>query len=95
MTFSKMLLLLIMVALFEHNSTVYAHNGLIYNGKLFKSEDYPFVIHLRIKLTETSYEICTGSLIKKLLVLTAAHCCYNFPIADMQVSMTSLNFNCI
>ncbi|XP_060882151.1 venom peptide isomerase heavy chain-like [Metopolophium dirhodum] len=79
-----------MVALFEHNSTVYIHNGLIFNGTLFIPKDYPYVVSIRIKLQkDTDYNICTGSLLNKFLVLTAGHCCYRHQANKIQVCQGS------
>ncbi|CAI6356653.1 unnamed protein product [Macrosiphum euphorbiae] len=93
MTFSEILLLLIMVALFEYNSTLYVHNGLVYNGKQFKSKDYPYVMFLRLEKTNPlSKNRCTGSLIQKLLVLTAAHCCVGYEPTGIKVCQGSMYF---
>ncbi|XP_016657791.1 mast cell protease 1-like [Acyrthosiphon pisum] len=78
MSISIILLLLIIVVLFENISTFHLPNGLIYNGTIFKSEDYPYVMYLRIFYTPVmkDYTKCTGTLVKKMFILTAAHCCH-------------------
>lgn len=93
MTISIMLSLLIIVVLFEHISTFHFPNGLIYRGEIFKSEDYPYVMFLKFWNSPKSYSGCTGTLVKKMFVLTAAHCCHERTESDIQVNITALNVN--
>jgi len=89
------LLLLIIVVLFEHISTFYLPHGLIHNGTIFKSEDYPYVMFLRFGTTPVNYEKCTGTLVRAMFVLTAAHCCHEKDKSLIQVNITMLNVNFI
>lgn len=96
MTFSIIVLLLTIVALFENNSTSFIHNGLIYNGEILNMKHYPYITFIRLfNQTKKKYNTCTGTMVKKLFLLTAGHCCYGFNISDIEVSITSLHFNCI
>lgn len=90
MRISIILLLLIIVALFEHHSTFHFYNGLIYNGEIFDSHKYPYIMFLKFKYGPKKYSKCTGSLIQKLLVLTAAHCCSHFKETDVEVNIIIL-----
>ncbi|XP_022170048.1 chymotrypsin-1-like [Myzus persicae] len=84
MTISIILFLLIIVSLFEHNSTFHFNNGLIYNGKIFDIKKYPYVMCLKF-YNGPEYSGCTGSLVKKKFVLTAAHCCHGQKASGVQV----------
>lgn len=89
MIFSIILLLLTVVALFENNSTSFIHNGLIYNGEILNSTDYPYVMYISLfNESSKSYSSCTGTLVKKLFVMTAGHCCHGFNISGIEVSIT-------
>ncbi|XP_008179025.1 mast cell protease 2-like isoform X1 [Acyrthosiphon pisum] len=90
MNCSIILLLLIIVALIEHNSTFYFHNGLVYNGEKLNSTEYPFVMYIELhNKTSKNYTSCTGTLVKKLFVLTAGHCCFNFSATEIQICQGS------
>ncbi|XP_015372214.1 PREDICTED: glandular kallikrein-3, submandibular-like [Diuraphis noxia] len=89
MGISIILLLLIIMALFEHLSTFHFNNGLIYNGEIFNSDKYPYIMFLKFKNGPKSFSGCTGSLIQKLFVLTAAHCCHGHEEIDVEVSQGS------
>jgi len=97
MKIAIILLLLIIVALFKHNSTFPFNNGLVYKGTIFKSEDYPYVMYLRMwdKNRAKKYESCTGSLVKELFILTAGRCCTGYTVHDLEVSITELHSNYI
>lgn len=95
MRISIILLLLIIVALFEHHSTFHFNNGLIYNGEIFDGDKYPYIMFLKFKNGPKSFSGCTGSLIQKLLVLTAAHCCYGHTESDVEVNIIILYFSCV
>eukprot|EP00102_Acyrthosiphon_pisum_P019998 XP_016657208.1 PREDICTED: chymotrypsin-1-like [Acyrthosiphon pisum] len=83
--------LLIIVALFEHNSTFHFNNGLVYKGTIFKSNDYPYVMYLRMwdKNRTKEYVACTASLVKSLFILTAGHCCNGYTVYDLEVCQGS------
>jgi len=76
------LLLTIKKALFELNSNNNINNRLIANGTEYDPIEYPYVMYLEIEDT-----LCTGSLIHKWYVLTAAHCCYGFNMKIIKVSI--------
>jgi len=99
MTFLIIVLLLItIVTLSEHNSTSNVHSGLVYKGKRFKMVDYPYVMYVKSwhgppEQERRPYGSCTGTLVNKLFVLTAGHCCIK--TTEMEVSIIKLHFNCI
>jgi len=70
------LLLLIKKALFELNSTNNINKRLVANGTEYDTSKYPYVLYIRTFCDKNMrrYATCTGSLIHKLYVLTAAHC---------------------
>lgn len=83
------LLLTIKKALFELNSTNNINKRLIADGTEYDASKYPFVVCIKIftdKNMETN-SICTGSLIHKLYVLTAAHCVYGEDKSLLQVNI--------
>jgi len=75
-------LLTIKEALFELNSNKNINKRLIANGTEYDASKYPYVVFLTIGQT-----LCTGSLIHKLYVLTAAHCCYGRDASIFKVSI--------
>ncbi|KAL4100647.1 hypothetical protein QTP88_020682 [Uroleucon formosanum] len=91
MTISIILLLLMIVVLSENNSTFPLNNGFIYRGDTFKSKDYPYIMYLRFwSVPKTKgYGSCTGSLVKKLFILTAGHCCNGHTVDDIEVCQGS------
>lgn len=70
------------------NSTYNSNTGLVFNGQKYNPEEYPYVVTIkinsRIKMT---HGICTGTLIKPLYVLTAAHCTWDTIPSQYQVSI--------
>lgn len=86
------------VVLSENNSTFPLNNGFIYRGDTFKSKDYPYIMYLRFwSVPKTKgYGSCTGSLVKKLFILTAGHCCNGHTVDDIEVRVvTKLHFKCV
>ncbi|KAE9533030.1 hypothetical protein AGLY_009458 [Aphis glycines] len=89
------LLLTIKKALFELNSTNNINKRLIADGTEYDASKYPFVVCIKI-FTDKTMEInsiCTGSLIHKLYVLTAAHCVYGEDKSLLQVYLGSAENN--
>jgi len=80
MKISIILFLLIILALFEEYL-------LIFNGKEFTTEDYPYIMIVRCK-GESTDSLCTGSLISELFVLTAQRCTYGRTENDVDVIIT-------
>ncbi|XP_026816033.1 chymotrypsin-1-like [Rhopalosiphum maidis] len=86
MRIALILLLVIKVAKFEVNVTkLNIHEGLVYNGQSYNVDDYPYVISIKIKYPNHTKKTCSGSLIKKLFVLTSAHCVYGIDIDYIKV----------
>lgn len=82
MQITLVLLLLIKVAISELNSNNDTNKELIFNGKIYNRDEYPFVVFYDIQNGKFS---CTGSLIRTLYVLTAAHCTYGEDKTKIQV----------
>jgi len=80
------LLLTIKVLTFELNVTKQIPKGLIYNGKRYDVDDYPYVVSITIPYPHNIKETCAGSLIHKLLVLTTAHCVYDIDYNFIKVN---------
>lgn len=77
MRITLILLLVIKVVTFEVNATNHdIYKGLIYNGQNYSVDDYPYVVSIKIKYPNQTKKTCSGTLIKKLFVLTSAHCVY-------------------
>lgn len=76
------LLLTVKKALFEFNSNNNINKRLIANGTEYDASKYPYVVFIDLGMSS-----CTGSLLHKLYVLTAAHCCYGIDISLIKVSI--------
>ncbi|XP_025208236.1 chymotrypsin-1-like [Melanaphis sacchari] len=86
MRIALILLLIIEIAKFEVNVTKHnIYRGLIYNGRSYSEDDYPFVISIKIKYPNHTKKTCSGSLLKKLFVLTSVHCVYGIDIDYIEV----------
>jgi len=88
MRITIILLLSIKVALFEYNSTNNTNTGLIANGEIYNRDDYPYVVSIQINKPKNMMETCTGTLVKELYVLTAAHCAYGIKKETIEVKYT-------
>jgi len=89
MRIALILLLLFKVTLFEFKSTKHIHKVPVDDDdvNIFKIEDYPYVMSLKILLLNKRVETCTGSLVTELFVLTAAHCVYDKDKKDIKVNI--------
>ncbi|XP_015378655.1 PREDICTED: collagenase-like, partial [Diuraphis noxia] len=85
MQIAFILLLSFKVALSESKSIKHTHKGLITNREMYKVEDYPYVMSVKVLIPNKKMETCTGSLLSELLVLTAAHCIYGKDKRDLKV----------
>lgn len=77
---------------FEENVSNHENKGFIANGEVYDVEKYPFVVCLVIKVVRKKIKaksLCTGSLISRLFVLTAAHCTVNVTASDINVFQRS------
>lgn len=98
MTFLIILFLSIIIAvLSEYNLISHVPSGIMYKGERFYMKDYPYIMLVKSwkvpKRDYGPYATCTGSLVRKMFVLTAGHCCVG--IKDIDVSITTLYFNFI
>lgn len=53
------------------------NKGLIANGVFYNPLEYPYVVTFTYAVNENSIVSCTGTLLTKLFVLTAAHCTHD------------------
>jgi len=88
MRIAFILLLTFKVALSKSKSTKHIHKGLIRNGNMYNVEDYPYVMSLKVFLSNNRIATCTGSLLTELFVLTAAHCVYGKDKRNLKVNMS-------
>lgn len=87
MRIALILLLFFKVALSESKSTKHIHKGLITNEEIYKVEDYPYIMSVKVLLPNKKIDTCTGSLLTELFVLTAAHCIYGKDKKDLKVNI--------
>ncbi|XP_050522634.1 kallikrein-6-like [Daktulosphaira vitifoliae] len=64
----------------------------IANGIFFNPNSYPFVVGLKIVLSDKKVDYCTGTLLSPLYVLTAAHCISTFKSVEVFRSGPKINF---
>jgi len=83
MRIALILLLLFKVVLSKPKSTKHIHKGL---EEMYKVEDHPYVMSLKVLLPNNRMVTCTGSLLTELFVLTAAHCVYGKDKRDLKVN---------
>lgn len=82
--------------LFVLNPTYNNNTGLVYNGTRYNPNEYPFVVTIKVfdDHNPDQVTICTGSLVKELFVLTAAHCSVNKRLDQLRVSKLMQYFFC-
>jgi len=89
MRIAFILLLTFKVALSKSKSTKHIHKGLIIdNEDMYNVEDYPYVMSLKVFLSNNRIAACTGSLLTELFVLTAAHCVYGKDKRNLKVNIS-------
>lgn len=90
------LLLLIKAAyLFELNSTNHIEKGIVYNGVPYSPKEFPYLVTIHIISEDKKMgRTCTGSLIRELYVMTAAHCAYRINEKNIKVSTLMQYFHC-
>jgi len=86
MRIAFILLLSFKLALSKSKFTKHTHKELITNREMYKIEDYPYVMSIRVLIPNKRMETCTGSLLSELLVLTAAHCIYGKDKRNLKVN---------
>lgn len=61
------------------------NKGLIANGVRYNPLEYPYVVTFTYAKNKTNLILCTGTLLTKLFILTAAHCTHNRTQDKMKV----------
>lgn len=94
MKITIIVLLSINVALTELNSTNHINRGLISNGVVYDPEKYPYLVTVVSYDIDDFHNLCSGTLLSELYVLTAAHCVHDSNINKIKVNMHMQCFHC-